>query len=168
MPEYFPKLLLTPKQTHEYSNFTTVRVSSYTLCWNRFLEAGLAVGALTERVEESWACQLLRDCGGSCVVVTENMWIYVNMCVCWQCVMRLWMEMSTASENPRVEYAYSYQNTPTGVESEGLVIKLKCPGVLSFKWCLKLYSLVLGGLGLLLSFIKYPPRYQEGEGWTEI
>ena len=61
--------------------------------------------------------------------------------------------MSTSTDQPRVVYAYSYQNTTTGVESEGLVIKLKCPGVLSFKWCLKLYSLVLGGLGLLLSFI---------------
>ena len=61
--------------------------------------------------------------------------------------------MSTISDQPRIEYAYSYQETPTSVDSDGLVIKLRCPGILSFKWCLKLYSLVLGGLGLLLSFI---------------
>ena len=63
------------------------------------------------------------------------------------------MVMSTISDHPRVEYAYSYQNTPKSVDSDSLVIKLRCPGILSFKWCLKLYSLVLGGLGLLLSFI---------------
>ena len=61
--------------------------------------------------------------------------------------------MSIASNPPRIEYAYSYQDTPTSVDSDGLVIKVRCPGILSIKWCLKLYSLVLGGLGLLLSFI---------------
>jgi len=61
--------------------------------------------------------------------------------------------MTSTSEHPRVEYSYSYQNTPTGGDSDSLVIKLRCPGISSFKWCLKLYSLVLGGLGLLLSFI---------------
>jgi len=61
--------------------------------------------------------------------------------------------MTTISEQPRVEYAYSYQNTPTGGDSDSLVIKLRCPRFSSFKWCLKLYCLVLGCLGLLLSFI---------------
>ena len=61
--------------------------------------------------------------------------------------------MSTNSDHPRIEYAYSYQDTPTGASSDSMVIKLRCPGVLSFKWCLKLYSMVMGGLGLLLSFI---------------
>ena len=61
--------------------------------------------------------------------------------------------MSTNSDHPRIEYDYSYQNPPTRADSDSLVIKLRCPGILSFQWCLKLYSLVLGGLGLLLSFI---------------
>ena len=62
------------------------------------------------------------------------------------------MTTTTTSDPPRVEYAYSYQNTPKNVNSDGLVFKLRCSGILSFKRCLRLYSLVLGGLGLLLSF----------------
>jgi len=56
---------------------------------------------------------------------------------------------------PRVEYSYSYQTPPGGREGqeESLEIKLRCPRITSFRWCLKLYSLVLAGVGLLLSFI---------------
>lgn len=57
------------------------------------------------------------------------------------------------ADKSSAEYAYSYQNTPLDGESDSLVIKLRCPRISSIKWCLKLYSLVLGGLGLLLSFV---------------
>ena len=57
---------------------------------------------------------------------------------------------------PNVSYSYSY-GSPTGGGEDGsddsLEIKLRCPRISSFGWCLRLYSLVLGGLGLLLSFI---------------
>ena len=57
---------------------------------------------------------------------------------------------------PSVSYSYSY-GKPTGVGEYGpddsLEIKLRCPRISSFGWCLRLYSLVLGGLGLLLSSI---------------
>ena len=33
-----------------------------------------------------------------------------------------------------------------------LVVRLHCPGLASLRWVVKLYSLVLGGLGLVLSF----------------
>ena len=33
-----------------------------------------------------------------------------------------------------------------------LVLRLHCPGLASLRWVVKLYSLVLGGLGLVLSF----------------
>jgi len=51
------------------------------------------------------------------------------------------------------EYSYSYQNTTIDGDTDSLVIKLRCPRLSSIRWCLKLYSLVLGGLGLLLSFV---------------
>lgn len=35
--------------------------------------------------------------------------------------------------------------------SESVVINVRCPSLLSLSWCLKLYSLVLGGLGLAIS-----------------
>ena len=57
------------------------------------------------------------------------------------------------ADKSSAEYAYSYQNPPLDGESDSLVIKLRCPRISSIKWCLKLYSLVLGGLGLLLSFV---------------
>ena len=57
---------------------------------------------------------------------------------------------------PKVSYSYGFR-TPSGVEVEdhedSLEIQLRCPRISSFGWCLRLYSLVLGGLGLLLSFI---------------
>ena len=57
---------------------------------------------------------------------------------------------------PRVSYSYGYRS-PSGVEGEdqegGLEIQLRCPRFSSFGWCLRLYILVLGGLGLLLSSI---------------
>ena len=61
--------------------------------------------------------------------------------------------MNTASNTPRVEYSYSYQNNPPGGDTDSLVIKLRCPTISSFTWCLKLYSMVLGFLGIGLSFI---------------
>lgn len=33
-----------------------------------------------------------------------------------------------------------------------LILKLHCPTLTSVKWMVKLYSLVLGGLGVILSF----------------
>ena len=57
---------------------------------------------------------------------------------------------------PHVSYSYSY-GRPTGKGEEelydSLEIKLLCPRISSFGWCLRLYSLVLGGRGLLLSSI---------------
>ena len=63
--------------------------------------------------------------------------------------------MEPSAPCPRVEYSYSYRS-PAGVrdgQEDSLEIKLRCPRISSFHWCLKLYSLVLGGLGLILSFI---------------
>ena len=57
---------------------------------------------------------------------------------------------------PRVLYSYSYERPLGRGEEESddsLEIKLRCPRISSFGWCLRLYSLVLGGLGLLLSSI---------------
>jgi len=51
------------------------------------------------------------------------------------------------------EYDYSYQNTDSNRDSDSFEIKLRCPRISSIKWCLKLYSLVLGGIGLFLSFL---------------
>ena len=34
-----------------------------------------------------------------------------------------------------------------------VVIQLSCPSLASLSWCLRLYSLVLGGLGLAMSFL---------------
>ena len=53
---------------------------------------------------------------------------------------------------PRVEYSYNYQTPPGGGPEDQLEIKLRLPRLQSFRWCLKLYSLVLGGLGLILAF----------------
>jgi len=64
-------------------------------------------------------------------------------------------EKSGGLSCPRVEYSYSYQS-PQGQgqgQEDSVEIKLRCPRISSFRWCLKLYSLVLGGLGLILSFI---------------
>ena len=66
---------------------------------------------------------------------------------------RPYIGMITTSDHRRVENSYSYCNSPTGGDNDSLVIKLSCPRVASFKWCLKLYSMVMGGLGILLSFI---------------
>ena len=35
---------------------------------------------------------------------------------------------------------------------DSFIVKLHCPGLTSMKWIVKLYSLVLGGLGVILSF----------------
>ena len=51
---------------------------------------------------------------------------------------------------PRIEYAYSHHHPPD-VTSDGLVIKLGCPGLSSYRWVLKLYCLVLGSIGIILS-----------------
>ena len=51
----------------------------------------------------------------------------------------------------RVSYAYSYQDSSPARDSDSLVIKLSCPGVSSCYWCLQLYCMVLGCLGILLS-----------------
>jgi len=49
------------------------------------------------------------------------------------------------------QYSYSYRNTNDNI-SDSVVINVRCPAVSSHKWCYKLYSLVLAGLGLFLSF----------------
>ena len=61
--------------------------------------------------------------------------------------------MNTSSVEPRVEYAYSYQQDQSPLNDESFTLKLHCPSFSSFSWCLKLYSLVLGGLGVLLSLV---------------
>ncbi|XP_023334546.1 uncharacterized protein LOC111706027 [Eurytemora carolleeae] len=48
---------------------------------------------------------------------------------------------------------YSYQYNTCQEEDDSIEFKLRCPSITSFRWCLKLYSLVLGGLGTFLSFI---------------
>ena len=70
--------------------------------------------------------------------------------------MGVYGEKCKGLSGPRVSYSYSYRS-PIGFEGEreddSLEIKLRCPRISSFSWCLRLYSLVLGGLGLLLSSI---------------
>ena len=70
--------------------------------------------------------------------------------------MGVYGEKCKGLSGPRVSYSYSYKS-PIGFEGEreddSLEIKLRCPRISSFSWCLRLYSLVLGGLGLLLSSI---------------
>ena len=39
-----------------------------------------------------------------------------------------------------------------GVEADMFTLKLHCPGLTSLRWVVRLYSLVLGGLGVILSF----------------
>ena len=43
------------------------------------------------------------------------------------------------------------QASPDG-NDDSFIVKLHCPGLTSMKWIVKLYSLVLGGLGVILSF----------------
>ena len=57
----------------------------------------------------------------------------------------------TGMSAPRIEYAYSYQDQPTCESDEGLVIKLACPSLSSYRWCVRLYCLVLGCVGVLLA-----------------
>ena len=37
--------------------------------------------------------------------------------------------------------------------SEGVTILLKCPHLSSFSWCLRLYSMVCGGMGVIFSIL---------------
>ena len=37
--------------------------------------------------------------------------------------------------------------------SEGVTILLKCPGLSSFSWCLRLYAMVFGGMGVIFSIL---------------
>ena len=57
--------------------------------------------------------------------------------------------------NKSIQYGYSYQNscTDNNMHSDSLEIKLTCPRISSIKWCLQLYTLVLSGLGLILSVV---------------
>ena len=38
-------------------------------------------------------------------------------------------------------------------DGSGVVINVRCPSLSSARWCYRLYSIVLAGLGLLLSFL---------------
>ena len=38
-------------------------------------------------------------------------------------------------------------------DTGGVVINVRCPSLSSARWCYRLYSIVLAGLGLLLSFL---------------
>lgn len=40
----------------------------------------------------------------------------------------------------------------SGANDDSFIVKLHCPGLTSLRWMVKLYSLVLGGLGVILSF----------------
>ena len=37
--------------------------------------------------------------------------------------------------------------------SEGVTILLKCPSLSSFSWCLRLYAMVFGGMGVIFSIL---------------
>lgn len=66
-----------------------------------------------------------------------------------------WSKMRRYSDtNAGSAYSYNcHQNSrKPREEDDSLEIRLRCPRISSFGWCLKLYSLVLGGLGLFLSF----------------
>jgi len=76
------------------------------------------------------------------------------------------------NNSPRQGYAYSYSyeggqecdprpgypsplsssRTRGSSETDMFTLKLHCPGLASLRWMVKLYSLVLGGLGVILSF----------------
>ena len=90
------------------------------------------------------------DCSKCCQCVTEIIHVMcaahmLGWTLMWRCMM--------TSDKTSPEYSYSYQNTTIDGDTDSLVIKLRCPRLSSLRWCLKLYSLVLGGLGLLLSFV---------------
>ena len=52
-------------------------------------------------------------------------------------------------------YAYSYSGSPDcpggASSSGGVVLQLRCPAFSSFSWLVRLYSLVLAGLGACLA-----------------
>ena len=107
--------------------------------WRLKLEAGEE-----NRMQSEWGCWVGR-------MVFER-----NKGVSWKKAVGFIAGMTTAKcdVQPRVDYAYSYQGPNTRPFNErSFIIKFKCPVISSINWCLKLYSLVLGGLGLLLSFI---------------
>ena len=43
--------------------------------------------------------------------------------------------------------------TPKTNSSEGVTILLKCPHLSSFSWCLRLYAMVCGGMGVIFSIL---------------
>ena len=46
--------------------------------------------------------------------------------------------------------AYTNQSLPP---SDGVTILLSCPRLSSWSWCLKLYAMVVGGVGAILSIL---------------
>jgi len=60
------------------------------------------------------------------------------------------------------QYGYSYSQSQDcvsehsdtcGNSHNGVIINVRCPTLSSARWCYKLYSIVLAGLGLILSFL---------------
>ena len=66
------------------------------------------------------------------------------------------LETSVYSYEGNGECDHGYGGGQTQVSPDGnedsFIVKLHCPGLTSMKWIVKLYSLVLGGLGVILSF----------------
>jgi len=56
--------------------------------------------------------------------------------------------------NAECDHGYGGGQTQVSADEndDSFIVKLHCPGLTSMKWIVKLYSLVLGGLGVILSF----------------
>jgi len=58
-----------------------------------------------------------------------------------------------------ISYSYPHPNRPPPLppsykeSEEGLTIQLRLPSLSSCHWCLKLYGLVIGGMGVIFSFL---------------
>jgi len=58
-----------------------------------------------------------------------------------------------------ISYSYPHPNRPPPLppsykeSEEGLTIQLRLPSLSSCQWCLKLYGLVIGGMGVIFSFL---------------
>jgi len=58
-----------------------------------------------------------------------------------------------------ISYSYPHPNRPPPLppsykeSEEGLTIQLRLPSLSSCHWCLKLYGLVVGGMGVIFSFL---------------
>ena len=80
-----------------------------------------------------------------------------SMCVFW---FKLCLSLERAVETVRISPSLSYEGqqdfdhfTSSAREGEeSFILKFHCPSLSSLRWIVKLYSLVLGGLGFILAF----------------